>query len=291
MGREREIRIIDSPDGEEGIAVQVPRLDAALVVFEDDLHKVTVRALQDGRAQGQRSGRRDVAGIVHDGCIVVYLLPHAKVLGQLQWSGRPDVGYAVNAVPELPVGVLASGVKDLDGAGDVDLAVVVGALGVWPGRACRQVPPEGAELVERPSNADRSRWQHLRGRLFGVRVADQRRGVQHVLGEPGGSNHEVVAGLLVGGDEHGVALTQMHVQRVVYVLNRVRPFYLHELHSVALHPDIEGRFHADIADPVSVRLPCFHAEHDAFGFSLAGLSINENSIGLPDGLTDLQRPP
>lgn len=57
------------------------------------------------------------------------------------------VGDTINRAPELAFGS-AVGVRKLDGVGDVDMAEVVGALGIGlGGGAHSEVPPEGSELI------------------------------------------------------------------------------------------------------------------------------------------------
>jgi len=52
----------------------------------------------------------------------------------------------VDGIAELVV-TPTDGVNELEGASDVDLAVVVGALEVGPGGAGGQVPAKGAEYL------------------------------------------------------------------------------------------------------------------------------------------------
>lgn len=98
------------------------------------------------------------------------------------------MGHAVDAEPQLSAN-LVPGVGQLDRAGDVDFAVVVGSLRVGTGGAGREVPPEGAELVDGPCNAGgvvgRGRWE-LRGcrEAVAIGVTDYGHRLQLFLGEP-----------------------------------------------------------------------------------------------------------
>lgn len=56
--------------------------------------------------------------------------------------------------------------------------------------------------------------------------------------EAGGGDEDVVARRLVGGDEDGVALAGVDVQRVVDVLHGVAAVDLHELQCVSLNPEL-----------------------------------------------------
>jgi hypothetical protein len=128
------------------------------------------------------------------------------------------MGDAVEAIAELAVDVDA-GDHDLDGAGDVDLAVVVGALRVGARDTGRQVPSERPGLVDGPGPAGR-RLGHVGRRrgAAGAGVADDDGGGLGVVDEPRAGHHVVVVRRLVSVDQHGEAVDDVHVQRVVHVL-------------------------------------------------------------------------
>jgi hypothetical protein len=144
-------------------------------------------------------------------------LKYSASLGGL---GVP-VGDVVEDVAELAVDV-AAGDHDLDGAGDVDLAVVVGALRAGARGAGRQVPSKQPGLVDGPCPAGR-RLSHVGRRrgAAGAGVADDDGGGPDVVDEPRGGHHVVVAERLVSVDQHGEAVDDVDVQRVVHVLQGV----------------------------------------------------------------------
>jgi hypothetical protein len=72
-----------------------------------------------------------------------------EVLGELEGGLGVPVGDVVEAIVELAVDV-DTGDHDLDGAGDVDLVIVVGALQVGACDTGRQVPSERPGLVDGP---------------------------------------------------------------------------------------------------------------------------------------------
>lgn len=75
-------------------------------------------------------------------------------------------------------------------------------------------------------------------------------------GEACGDDDGVVEGWLVGGEEHGVGLAEVHVQGRVGGLHGVGALHLDELHGVALEPDVERGRQPHVGDPEPVRLPC-----------------------------------
>ncbi|KAI4387259.1 hypothetical protein MLD38_005104 [Melastoma candidum] len=108
-------------------------------------------------------------------------------------------------------------VNNLDGAGDVDLAVVEGSLRVRPGSAGGQVPPKCGPC---PAYKGFGKDRGCRG--IAVGVGDDASGGLELLGEPRGRNHVVVPGFLVGGDEDAVALANVDVKGFIHVLDNVR---------------------------------------------------------------------
>ncbi|PON45953.1 hypothetical protein TorRG33x02_327380, partial [Trema orientale] len=256
-------------------AVQMPRLETLLTILQDDLHKVPER-LVDHVGRHRDLVRYVGRGLIRNSIILEHLVGHLVVLGQLQGGVRVHVGHPVDGIPELPLHPPCR-VHELDGARDVDLPVVVRPLRVRPGCACRQVPPERSELVQRPSPPDGS-LREIRGRgsrLLGVGVADDSLSGQHRLGEAGRSHNEIVLGFLVGGDEDGEALADVDVKRLVSVLNGVGAFHLNQLHGVRLDPEIEGVLKPHVADPILVRLPGLHGEEGLVGaIALSGLTVD-----------------
>ena len=85
--------------------------------------------------------------LIENGVILEDLVADTEVLNELKWGFAFDVWNTIDGVAKLAV-ILADGVNELEGASDVDLAIVVEALGVWPGSAGGQVPAEGAELTK-----------------------------------------------------------------------------------------------------------------------------------------------
>ncbi|KAL0418089.1 UNVERIFIED_CONTAM: hypothetical protein Sradi_1222400 [Sesamum radiatum] len=81
-----------------------------------------------------------------------YFVSHTVVLCQLQWGLGVHMRHTVDAESELAIGGRPS-VDKLDGASDVDLPVLVGALWVGTCSTGCEVPPEGAELADGPCNA------------------------------------------------------------------------------------------------------------------------------------------
>ena len=75
-------------------------------------------------------------------------------------------------------------------------------------------------------------------------------------GEARGDDDGVVEGGLVGGEEHGVGLAEVHVEGRVGGLHGVGALHLDELHGVALEPDVEGGGQAHVGNPEAVRLAC-----------------------------------
>ncbi|KAK3003345.1 hypothetical protein RJ639_019862 [Escallonia herrerae] len=262
---------------EEGVAIQVPCLDGLLVVLEYDLHKVAEGGVQHvgGKHHLAVLGRGLVAHqVLHRGCGV-------------------DVGHAVDGKFELAID-LGPGVDELDGAGDVDLPVVVGTLWVGACSACGQVPPEGAVLVDGPHDAfgviGWRCWELWSCGALAVGVADDGHGAEGLLHEPGRGHHVVVLGFLVGGDEHGGALRDVDVQGVVHILHGVGTLDLDELHSVALDPEVEGGPHSNITNPVPVGLAGLHGEEGLVNLSdLAVLAVDENAVGPADGAAGFEQ--
>ncbi|PON37207.1 LOW QUALITY PROTEIN: hypothetical protein PanWU01x14_321850 [Parasponia andersonii] len=253
----------------------MPRLETLLTILQDYLHKVTERLVDHVRRH--RDLVRCVSrGLIRNSIILEHLVGHLVVLGQLQGGVRVHVGHPVDGIPELPLHPPCR-VHKPDGARDVDLPVVVRSLGVRPGCACRQIPPERSELVQRPSPPNGSLREIIRGRrsrLLGVGVADDSLSGQHRLGEAG-SHNEIVLGFLVGGDENGEALADVDVKGVVSVLNGVGAFHLNQLHGVSLDPEIEGVLKPHVADPILVRLPGLHGEEGLVGvIALSGLTVD-----------------
>jgi len=144
----------------------------------------------------------------------------------------------VDGVAELAV-IPAHGVNELEGASDVDLAVVVGALGVGPCGAGGQVPAEGAELIERPGPAHGSLGDFRGGRALAVGVADDALSGEDGFGEARGGDDVVVFGLLVSGDEDSEALPKVNIERVVDVLHGVGTFHFHQFHLVVLDAEVD----------------------------------------------------
>lgn len=162
----------------------MPRLQALLMVFKDDLHKVTESLVDDIRSQIQFN-RLLLRGHISDQVVLEHLVGNAVVLCQLQRGHGVYVRDSVNAVSELPVRP-AHRVYDLDCARDGDLSVVVGSLWVRPSGTRGEVPPERPELVERPSPPDGSLWQVFKGctAYAAVGVADYGFPSEDGLGKP-----------------------------------------------------------------------------------------------------------
>ena len=187
-------------------------------VLEDDLDEVTEGGIDDVGSKGEVADGG--SGVVGDEVVLEDLVAHTVVLSEFQWGFAVNVGDTVKSVAEFSTGP-AEGVNELDGASDVDLAVVVRSLRVGPGGAGGQVPAEGSELVERPGPAFGC-WGKLRGGgAHTVGVTEDAGGAEGLLGEARGGDHVVVLGLLVGGHEDGEALSDVDVEGVVLVLNNV----------------------------------------------------------------------
>lgn len=118
-----------------------------------------------------------------------------------------------------------------------------------------------------------------------IRVTNHARGSYNLLREARGGDHEVVPGLLVGGNEDGEALSDVDVEGVVVVLNHVGPFGLNELQGVALDPEVEGVFEPNIADSVLVSLPGLHGVK---GLKPTILAVNVDPNGPADAAPAIQ---
>jgi hypothetical protein len=263
----------------------VDGVDALLGVLEDHLDEGAELGADDvgGHLGGRGLGGRHVA----DDVVLEHPVGGVEVLGELDGGLGVDVRHAVEAEPLLAVH-LAAAHGELDGAGDVDLAVVVRPLRVGPRRARRQVPAEGPALVDGP-RPSAGALRHLgRRRGVGALVADHGRDAVHLLDEPGGHRQQVVAGLLVGGDEERQALADVEVQRVVVVLHGVGALHLHQLHDVVLDADVEGRLDAHVADAEAVRLAGLHVVHGRVRRVLLVLAVDHEPRGPPDPLAGVQ---
>ena len=274
------------PGGEEGVAVDVEGVDALLGVLEDDLDEgaelggddVGRELLRDG------GGRRHVA----DEVVLEHPGGGVEVLGELERRlGVVDVRHAVEGEPLLAVHLPLAG-AELDGARDVDLPVVVGPLRVGPRRARRQVPAERPPLVDGPGPPARPLRQLGRRRRVRPVVPDDGGDGAVLLQEAGGGHEEVVAGLLVGGDEEGDALGDVHVQRVVAVLHGVRALHLHELEAVALDAHVERRLDPHVADAEPVHLAGLHGVHGWVGRVLLVLAIDDETRRPADALAGVE---
>lgn len=123
------------PYNEEGIAIDVPRLNGVLPVLEDDLDELMEVGAHDGGMEvGVAAG--GVGGDAADGEDA----RDVEVVGQLQWGVRGNVGDAVDGVPLLAVDVRGRVGED-DGSSGFDQSVVVRALWVRSRPACGQVSP------------------------------------------------------------------------------------------------------------------------------------------------------
>ncbi|CAL9085768.1 unnamed protein product [Musa acuminata var. zebrina] len=143
-------------DKEEGVTIQVVALNAPLRILEDDLDVSSVGGVEDVRRGRDRcAGRR---WLVIDTVVLEHLVGDAVILRELQWGGGFHMRHAVEREAALAVDE-PDRAGELDGSGDVDATVVVGALGVGPGGAGREVPSERPPLVEGPRPADRRRRQ------------------------------------------------------------------------------------------------------------------------------------
>ena len=80
------------------------------------------------------------------------------------------MGDSVDGIAKLAVH-LAGGVDELDGAGDVNLTIVVRALRIRPGSTGSEVPTEGAELVKRPCPSYGGLGEFRRSRALSIFVA------------------------------------------------------------------------------------------------------------------------
>lgn len=140
---------------EEGITVQVPRLDTPFVVLEHDFDE---GAVSDVKNVGFDFNVLHLIGIwvVRDTVVLENLISNAEVLSELERCLWVCVRDPAQRVPKLAIDLSLS-VHELDGASDVNLSVVVRALWVRSSGAGCQVPPERAELVQRPSPANGSR--------------------------------------------------------------------------------------------------------------------------------------
>lgn len=88
-----------------------------------------------------------------------------------------------------------------------------------------------------------------------VAVMEDAGGHEDLPGETSGGDDVVVPGDLVEGHQHRQGLAYMDVEGVVVVLKRVGSLDLHELHLVALYPEVDGGHQAYIGNPEEVRLP------------------------------------
>ena len=267
---------------EEGVTVQIVGLDALLVVLQDDLDEGAVFELHNVGSQGD-SGSKVGWGLIGNGVVLEELIADAEVLSQLQGGFGINVRDTVDGVAELAV-IPADGVNELEGASDVDLAVVVGALGVGPGGAGGQVPAEGTELVERPGPAHGSLGDFGGGRALAVGVADDALAGEDGFGEACGGDEVVVFGLLVSGDEDAEALAKVDVERVVAVLHGVGAFHLNEFHLVVLEAEVDGVFQTHVAETVLVGLAGEHREEGLISaVALGVLAVDEEGLGAAQG--------
>jgi len=140
-------------------------------------------------------------------------------------------------------------------------------------------------LVNRPSPALGCGWKPAGCGPHAIRVTNHARGGENLLREARGGDHEVVLGLLVGGHEDSVALSDVDVEGVVVVLNHVGPFGLNELQGVALDPEVEGVFEPNIADSVLVSLPGLHGVK---GLKPTILAVNVDPNGPADAAPAIQ---
>lgn len=112
----------DLRESEERIAVKVVGLNDLARVLEDDFDEVTEGGVDDVGSDGEV--REGGVGGVGDEIVLEDLIGDAIVLGKLERCLGVDVGDAIESITELAVGP-ANGVDQLDGAGDVNLTVVV----------------------------------------------------------------------------------------------------------------------------------------------------------------------
>ena len=121
----------------------MPALNGLLMVLKDDLDEVTEGGIDDigSKSDGVILGRGICRWLVLNDVVLENFVCNAKVFSKFQWSFGVNMRDAIDCVAELAVG-FASRVHNSDGAGDVDLSVVVGTLGIRPGSAGGEVPSE-----------------------------------------------------------------------------------------------------------------------------------------------------
>jgi len=118
------VLINDLRDGKERVAIKVVGLGDLGGVLEDDFDEVAEGGVDDvGGDDGVAGGDGGVWG-VRDEVVLEDLVGDTVVLGELERGFGVDVGDTVECVTELAAD-LASGADQLDGAGDVNLTVVV----------------------------------------------------------------------------------------------------------------------------------------------------------------------
>ena len=118
-----------------------------------------------------------------------------------------------------------------------------------------------------------------------IRVTNHARGSYNLLREARGGDHEVVPGLLVGGNEDGEALSDVDVEGVIGVLNNVGAFGLNELHGVALDPEVEGFLEPNVADSVLIGLSGLHGVE---GLEPAVLAVDVDPTGPANAASAVQ---
>ncbi len=116
------------------------------MVLKDDLHKVTEGRIHDIGCHDDLVCNFS-SGFILNCVIFEDLVPNSIVLSKLKWSGRVSVGYTVDCITKLTIHS-ASRVDELDGAGNVNGTIMVGALRIRPSCTGCEVPTEGSELIE-----------------------------------------------------------------------------------------------------------------------------------------------